>query len=241
MTSGSPTLHGQRLLVADANEMRRQAIAQVLTGIGAVTELASTLHQALDLLESADFHGVVLGERLGDGDGTVLARAIRTSPALFELRLVIVSSAAPPAGIDAACAWPVSPERLAAALTEPVIRDTTETAEAPVLDLAELESIAGGMTVELVAMLRRFAGQAKQLATEAVAAATDLDTEAAQGRAHALKGAAFSAGAMRLGRAARAFEVAVATADWDTAGEVDLIGEATALAAAIQELPEPTA
>lgn len=240
MTSGPPALYGRRLLVADANEMRRQTIARALTGIGAVTELASTLHQALDLLESADFHGVVLGERLGDGDGTVLARAIRTSPALFELRLVIISSAAPPEGIDTACAWPVSPESLAAALTEPASRDTAETTEAPILDLAELESIAGGMTVELVDMLRRFAGQAKQLAIEAVSAASDLDTEAAQSRAHALKGAAFSAGAMRLGRAARAFEVAVATSDWDTAAGVDLIGEATALATAIAELPEPT-
>lgn len=241
MTSGSPTLHGRRLLVADANAMRREAIARILTEIGAFAELASTLHQALDLLEASDFHGVILGERLGDGDGTVLARAIRTSPALFELRLVIVSSAAPPEGIDAACAWPVSPESLASALTGPASGNAGETAEAPILDLAELESIAGGMTPELVAMLRRFAGQARQLATEAMAAATDLDSEAAQGRAHALKGAAFSAGAMRLGRAARAFEVAVAVSDWDTATEVDLIGEATALAGAILELPEPPA
>ena len=241
MTSASPGLHGQRLLVVDANAARRETIARVLTDIGAVAELASTLHQALDLLEETDFNGVILGERLGDGDGTVLARAIRTSPALFDLRLVIVSSAAPPEGIDAACAWPVSPEELAAAITGPISRSAGETTEAPVLDLAELESIAGGMTIELVAMLRRFGGQAKQLAMEAMAAATDLDTEAAQGRAHALKGAAFSAGAMRLGRAARAFEVAVATSDWDTAAEVDLVGEATALAMAIQALPEPAA
>ena len=241
MTSDFPALQGRRLLVADANAARREAIAGMLNGIGAVAELASTLHQALDILEASEFDGVILGERLGDGDGTVLARAIRTSPALFELRLVIVSSAAPPEGIDAACAWPVSPEELAVAFTETASRREEETSDAPVLDLAELESIAGGMTIELVGMLKRFAGQAEHLATEAMTAATDHDSEAAQGRAHALKGAAFSAGAMRLGRAARSFETAVAKSDWDTAARVDLVGEAQALAQAIEALPEPAA
>ena len=241
MTSSAPALHGRRLLVADANAARRETIAGLLNGIGAVAELASTLHRALDILEAAEFDGVILGERLGDGDGTVLARAIRTSPALFELRLVIVSSAAPPEGIDAACAWPVTLEDLSVAFTETASRSPEETSDAPVLDLAELESIAGGMTVELAGMLKRFAGQAEHLATEAMTAATDHDSEAAQGRAHALKGAAFSAGAMRLGRAARSFESAVAKSDWDTAARVDLVGEALALAKAIEALPEPVA
>ncbi len=242
MSTNSQALAGLRVLVVDADPDRADAIAGMLSGAGAATATASALNQALDLLETADpgFDGVVLGERLSDGSGPVLARAIRTSPPLFDLRLVLMANGPPAEGIDVACAWPATAEALVAAITGPASTPAAVAVDDPILDLAELESIAGGMTVELLAMLRRFADQAPMLAAEAMAAAGDADTHAAQGRAHALKGAALSAGAMRLGRAAQSFEKAAAAADWATASAIDLAGEAQTLARAIRGLPEPS-
>lgn len=242
MSTNSLALAGRRVLVVDADPGRADAIARILSGAGAVAATASALHQALDLLETADpgFDGVVLGERLADGSGPVLARAIRTSPLLFDPRLVLLADGPPAEGIDVFCPWPATAEALVAAITGPASAPAAVAADDPILDLAELESIAGGMTVELLAMLRRFADQAPTLAAEAMASAGDADAHAAPGRAHALKGAAFSAGAMRLGRAAHSFEKAAAAADWATASSIDLAGEARALARAIRDLPEPS-
>lgn len=242
MNAKSQALAGRRVLVVDGDAGRAATVAGMLIGLGATAATASALHEALDLLEGADspFDAAILGERIDDGTGPVLARAIRTSPLLFDVRLVILAAAPPAEGIDVACPWPSSPQALVAALVGPVGIAAPEAAsEAPVLDLEELESIAGGMTIELIRMLRRFAGQAQTLAAETMAAAAARDAAVAQGQAHALKGAAFSAGATRLGRAAQAFEKAAAGADWTAASSIDLPAEARALAQAIAALPEP--
>lgn len=242
MNAKSQALAGRRVLVVDGDAGRAAAVAGMLTGLEATAATASALHEALDLLEGADppFDAAILGDRIADGAGPVLARAIRTSPLLFDLRLVMLAAGPSAEGIDVACPWPATAEALVAALVGPVSSAAPETpSEAPVLDLDELESIAGGMTAELIRMLRRFSGQAQKLAADAMAAADATDAAAAQGQAHALKGAAFSAGAMRLGRAAQSFEKAAAAADWATASAIDLPAEARALAQAIAVLPEP--
>jgi HPt (histidine-containing phosphotransfer) domain-containing protein len=243
MSTASQILAGRRVLVVDPDASRADRIAEMLSAAGAVAEVAAALHRALDLLEAAEpaFDGAIVAERLSDAEGVVFARAVRTSPQLFDLRLVMLAGGAPPEGIDVACAWPATAERLAAAITDPPPTHAAASAgEAPVLDLSELESIAGGLTVELTAMLRRFADQAQKMASDTMAAAYATDTHAAKSRAHALKGAALSAGATRLGRAAQAFEAAATTADWATASSIDLLGEARAMAQAILALPEPT-
>lgn len=234
-------LSGRRVLVVDADADRAGAVAGLLERIGAAVETASALHEALDVLEAAEaaFDAAVLADRIADAAGAVLARAIRTSPLLFDLRLVILAEGRPPEGVDIACPWPAGPEALAAAIVGPAMVVPPEAADDAVLDLAELESIAGGMTGELNAMLRRFAGQARTLAADAEAAARAADARTAKDRAHALKGAAFSAGAMRLGRAAQAFEAAAKAADWTAATGIDLVAEAEALAAAVEALPGP--
>lgn len=242
MNAKSQALAGRRVLVVDGEAGRAAAVAGILIGLEAIVATASALHEALDLLEGADppFDGAILGDRIEDGAGPVLARAIRTSPLLFDLRLVMLAAGPPADGIDVVCPWPSTAEALVAALVGPVSIAAPETVpEAPVLDLEELESIAGGMTAELIRMLRRFAGQAQKLAADAMAAAAAADAVAAQGQAHALKGAAFSAGAMRLGHAAQSFEKAAAASDWTAASAIALPAEARALARAIEALPEP--
>ncbi|MSP50261.1 MAG: hypothetical protein EXQ95_13170 [Alphaproteobacteria bacterium] len=242
MNTSFRALAGRRVLVIDADSPRAEAVIRMLTAAGAAAEAATALHQALDLLEAAEpaFDGAIIGERLADGDGAALARAIRTTPLLFDLRLVILAAGTPPWGIDVACAWPATPESLTAAIVGPTSPVAQPTTEAPVLDLVELESIAGGLTAELTGMLRRFADRAQEAAGAAMAAAVATDAGVAKGLAHTLKGAAFSAGAMRLGQAARSFEAAAAAADWEAAAAIDLPGEARALAQAIHALPKPT-
>ncbi len=242
MSTISPALSGRRVLTVDGDAERAATVAGLLAGLGAIATTASALHETLDLLETADppFEAAILGERLADGAPSVLARAIRTSPLLLDLRVVMLAAGPPGDGIDVACPWPATAEELTLAILGPVSAPAAAAEiEAAVLDLEELESIAGGMTIEIVRMLRRFAGQAQKLAAEAMAAAADADAEAAQGKAHALKGAAFSAGAMRLGRAAQSFEKAITASDWITASAIDLPSEAAALARAIAGLPEP--
>ena len=242
MSPLSSDLAGRRVLVVDGDAARAAAVASVLTGLGASAAIASGLHEALDVLESADppLLAVVTGERLADGTAAVLARAIRTSPLLFDLRVVVLAGGQTADGIDVACPWPATAAALAAAIVGPVSTGTADDLpEAPILDLEELESIAGGMTVEILGMLRRFAEHAQKLAAEAMTAVAKAHAEAAQGKAHALKGSAFSAGAMRLGRAAQSFEKAAAASDWATASAIDLPSEARALAQAIADLREP--
>ncbi|MBM3535705.1 MAG: hypothetical protein FJX60_22060 [Alphaproteobacteria bacterium] len=233
MSTSSAALSGRRVLVVDADDDRARTIAATLAAAGGTIDTASDIHRALDLLEEAEpaFAGVLIAERLADADGVVLARAVRTSPLLCNLRLVALAAGTPSEEFDVACGWPTTPASLIASLVNPPpTSGAAPEGAAPVLDLAELESIAGGLTAELAGMLRRFADQAQRMAAEAMAAASATDAPAAKGYAHALKGAAFSAGAMRLGRAAKSFEAAAAAADWPTASSIDLVREARDLA-----------
>ena len=238
MDSPPRALAGRRILVVDADQHRARSVADLLASDGAFSHAASALHEALDLLEDADppFDAAIVADRFADADGVVLARAIRTSPLLFDVRVVILDREAPPEGFDTACIWPASPEMLAAAVTGPISARVDQAVSAPVLDLAELESILGGLTPDLVDMLQRFARQARGLANDATNAALRRDAVAVHDHAHALKGAAFSAGATRLGRAAQSLEAAAAAADWDTAAAIDLMSEVESLTETISDL-----
>ena len=243
MNDGFHGIAGLRVLVVEADDAVADALGELLGELGALAATASALDEALDRLEAADppFHAAIIGRRLDDGGPALLARAIRTSPLLFDLRVVVLDESAIPEGGDVACPWPAAPAAVAAALVGPITAHAPAESEAPVLDLDELEAIAGGLTPEIVRMLQRFAAQAQALAHDAMAAAAAADPAAAQSRAHALKGAALSAGAIRLGRAAHALETAAAALDWETAAAIDLAAEVGALAAAIGRLSDPPA
>jgi HPt (histidine-containing phosphotransfer) domain-containing protein len=230
--SGKP-LSGHRVLVAGCDTAIRAVVAEV-DALGAVAEAVTLIHHALDLLEEAvqPYSAVLVADALDDADGTALIRAIRGSPLLIgEVRVAaladgplsetadIVLRGADAAALIQAIAAPLPPR--------------TDPASAPVLDLDALTAIAGGLTGDVRAMLSRFASQARDLATAATTAAAGQDSVTAANRAHDLRGAAMSAGAIRLGRFAELFERAATNGDWPATAAIELVQEAEDLAAEI--------
>jgi HPt (histidine-containing phosphotransfer) domain-containing protein len=232
MTGGARPLAGLRILLA-GRDASLDALIGEIDALGARAEAATRIHDVLDLLEAADppFSAVLVANHLDDADGAALARAIRGSPVLGGLRVAALADGRIAREVDVVLQG-TDAAALITAIVEPVPMPR-DAEPAPVLDLEELASIAGGLSEDLRAILDRFAGQALDLARSATAAAAAKETAAAERSAHSLKGAALSAGAIRLGQAAAAFERAAAVDDWPTAAEIDLIGEAEVLAYAI--------
>jgi HPt (histidine-containing phosphotransfer) domain-containing protein len=210
MLDDMPSLAGLRLLIADSDAARAAEIAGSLAALGATVEATRGVNPALDLLESADpgFDGLLVADRLIDGAGVTLARAVRTSMLAAEPRLVRMDHGVAGEDFDAWLLWPAGPEAIVAALSGGNGSSAAE-GEASDLDLAELEAIAGELTEDLLAMLRRFVALAEELVAAIGAAIAEGRSEDALAHAHSLKGSAFSAGAIRLGRAARDLESAV--------------------------------
>jgi HPt (histidine-containing phosphotransfer) domain-containing protein len=226
-------LDGLRVLIAGRDAAISGVLAQV-GALGALTEAATRIDDALDLLEESihPYSAVLVADALDDADGMALVRAIRGSPLLIgEVRVAaltdgplsdtadIVLAGADAAALVQAIAAPLPPRN--------------DPARAPVLDLDALRAIAGGLNGDVWSMLTRFAGQARQLAEAASSAAAAQDGVAAASRAHDLRGAALSAGALRLGLLAERFERAATGGDWPTTAAIELVQEAEDLAAAI--------
>lgn len=234
------SLSGRRLLIADSDADRAGEIALSLAALGASAETTDGVNAALDLLESAEpcFDGLLVAERLADGDGATLARAVRTSMLPAEPHLVRLDHDAAGDEFDACLRWPAAAEALIAAVSGGRAVAMAEGA-APDLDLAELEAIAGALTEDLLAMLRRFALLAEDLVRRIDAALVASRTEEVLALAHSLKGSAFSAGAIRLGRAARDLESAVKESRADPRAVDDLADATRCLAAAVGALRLP--
>jgi len=240
MLDDMTSLAGRRLLIADPDAARAAEILLSLVALGAAVETADGVNTALDLLESAEpcFDGVLIADRLADGDGPTLARAVRTSMLPADPRLVSLDRDAAGEDFDAGLRWPVPAEKLVSALSGGSSAILAE-GEAPDLDLAELEAIAGELTEDLLAMLHRFAALAEDLVGRIDAALAGARTEEVLALAHSLKGSAFSAGAIRLGRAARDLESAVKEDRIDPRAVEDLADATRCLARAIGALRLP--
>ncbi|UKJ74101.1 ATP-binding protein [Azospirillum brasilense] len=133
------------------------------------------------------------------------------------------------AGMDDYIAKPVTLRQLAAALNralgegsaaapdEPPAAEPAATAE-QTLDLDHVRTTFGGFDAASLDMLDFFLETTRPLLDEAAAALQRCDLEAVRGTAHTLAGAARTAGANRLGRAASALELAAHCGDPDGAG-----------------------
>jgi signal transduction histidine kinase/CheY-like chemotaxis protein/HPt (histidine-containing phosphotransfer) domain-containing protein len=88
---------GRRVLVVDDNETNRRVIAEILRGGDYEVETAASAIEALSVLERAagtdsGFQAVLMDHRMPGIDGLELARRIRATPAIAELRLILYSS-----------------------------------------------------------------------------------------------------------------------------------------------------
>jgi CheY-like chemotaxis protein/anti-sigma regulatory factor (Ser/Thr protein kinase) len=92
----APT-EGRRVLVVDDNETNRRVIAELLAGTDYEVETAGSAIEALSVLQraaeaGAGFQAVVTDHRMPGIDGLELARRVRATDGIAELRLVLYSS-----------------------------------------------------------------------------------------------------------------------------------------------------
>jgi len=95
-TAAAPA-EGRRVLVVDDNETNRQVIAEILRAANYEVETAASAIEAWSVLDRAanadsGFQVVLTDHRMPGIDGLELARRIRATPAIAELRLVLYSS-----------------------------------------------------------------------------------------------------------------------------------------------------
>jgi CheY-like chemotaxis protein len=88
---------GRRVLVVDDSETNRRVIAEILRAADYEVETAASAIEALSVLERAaedgePLHAVLTDHRMPGIDGLELARRIRATPAIAQLRLVLYSS-----------------------------------------------------------------------------------------------------------------------------------------------------
>ncbi|MBX3702335.1 MAG: response regulator [Steroidobacteraceae bacterium] len=88
---------GRRVLVVDDSDTNRRVIAEILRAAEYEVESAASAIEALSALEraaesGAGFQAVLTDHRMPGIDGIELARRIRATPAIAELRLVLYSS-----------------------------------------------------------------------------------------------------------------------------------------------------
>jgi two-component system sensor histidine kinase/response regulator len=88
---------GRRVLVVDDNDTNRRVIGEILAGADFEVEMAASAIEALSVLQraaetGAGFQAVVTDHRMPGIDGLELARRIRATEGISELRLVLYSS-----------------------------------------------------------------------------------------------------------------------------------------------------
>jgi CheY-like chemotaxis protein len=77
------------LLVVEQDPLRREAILGALKDDGVELDAVSSAAEALSMLRSRPYHGVVLDLDLPDMDGIALLREIRNDPALADIPTVV--------------------------------------------------------------------------------------------------------------------------------------------------------
>ncbi|MEQ9331313.1 ATP-binding protein [Thalassobaculum sp.] len=236
------------VLVAEDNETNQVVIRQMLARMGFACELADNGRIALDMLAAdGGGYGLLLTDfNMPEMDGFELARAIRRREAGTGSRLPIVALTADAlagteeacleAGMDGYLTKPVDSRRLgimlaghlpqALALRRPAATGPEPASEPTVgadwdpdiFDPAPLTETFGGLdreATDLIVGASESWGPRIETIGTALAAG---DLPAARGAAHALKGAALSVGAARLGRIASDIQDMLDAGDTEMAG-----------------------
>lgn len=217
------------ILVAEDNETNRLVIRKLLGRLGYACDMAENGRVALDMLRRPG-HGLLLTDfNMPEMDGRDLTRAIRDTEAREGLgRLPIIALTADAmadaeadclaAGMDAYLTKPVESARLAALLAAslPAAADlrgseADPTQEAPpsppawdpeIFDPTTLGGNGADLDAEALELIESAAADWTAKVRQIKAALSESELDKARGVTHALKGAALSVGANRLGRIA---------------------------------------
>lgn len=218
---------GALVLVAEDNETNQIVIRQMLSKMGFACEVAANGRIALEQFDRSG-HGLLLTDfNMPEMDGFELARRIRETESPDGPRLPIIALTADAiagteeacleAGMDAYLTKPIDSHKLGRALAQylPValdlrlLADTAAPSEQPaapahdwdpdIFDPATLGAAFGGLDQEAKDLIKSASDAWVEKVTAINTALASGDSKAARDVAHALKGAALSVGANRLG------------------------------------------
>ncbi len=227
---------GALVLVAEDNATNQQVVRRLLGRLGFAHEMARDGQEALEMYRRGG-HAMVLTDcHMPRLDGFALATAIRRDEAQAGAgaRIPIVAVTADviqgtdrqctEAGMDAVLTKPLRIAELRDALHARLpaalpLRRRPGAAEAPppALDLAQLSETFGGLGAEAREFATGFAADAGGMIGALEGALAARDARRARAEAHALKGAARSVGAARLGDVAAAVQDCIDRGDLEDA------------------------
>jgi two-component system sensor histidine kinase/response regulator len=234
------------VLVAEDNLTNQVVIRRLLSQRGYAHEIAGNGVAALRLYEqNPDAYGMLLTDfHMPEMDGFALAREVRRHEAGSDRRLPIVALTADAlpgteqrcleAGMDGYLTKPIDSKALTATLEKFVpqalaLRQRAGAAPTPapprsapsidpeILDLAHLSEMFGGINDDARDFLLDFVGDVPRMISEINDGLVAGDGPQAREATHALKGAARSAGAGRLGQIASELQDRLDDSDLDKA------------------------
>jgi signal transduction histidine kinase/CheY-like chemotaxis protein/HPt (histidine-containing phosphotransfer) domain-containing protein len=255
---------GVAILVAEDNATNQLVVKRLLDQRGYAHEMADNGALALAALEGRNFGLLLTDFHMPEMDGFELTAAVRAREAergLPRLPIVALTADALPgteqkcldAGMDGYLTKPIDSKKLTATLERflPAAaalrrRPEAKAAAAPkaaepavdpaIFERERLAEMFGGWTGDAKTFFNDFLGGVPAMIAKVDAALADADAPAAREAAHAIKGAARSMGAVRLGQLASDLQDVLDAGDLDTAG---LLGPM--LAPTLDELAAATA
>lgn len=221
---------GQRVLLAEDNEINRQVAGELLSGLGLEVVMAENGRVALQRLQAGPIDLVLMDVQMPELDGIEATRLIKQDARLAKLPVVALTAHAMAsdrerflaAGMDDYLAKPIDERALVRALSRWLKREAreraTETAGAanrasageqlpalPGIDVDAALARVNGKQALLFKLLQEFRQRHRHSAAR-LAELLPQDRDAALALAHTLKGAAATLGANGVADAARELE-----------------------------------
>jgi two-component system sensor histidine kinase/response regulator len=254
-------IRGARLLLVEDNELNRHVAKGLLSNCGVDLKICNNGQEAVDLLQTERFDGVLMDVQMPVLDGIEATRILRSRKALDDLPIIAMTAHAMEserqrcldAGMNDHIAKPIDPDRLLAVLAHWVRPRQAEPAplaespgpatgqqsvgmmEIPGLEVDQaLERVMGN--VELyVQLLEIFVADNLETSAAIAQALRDADRNTAARLAHTVKGTSGSIGAVNLFESARKLEEAIRQGDGEAPLLEDFTGQLSRLLKQVRE------
>jgi two-component system, sensor histidine kinase and response regulator len=237
-------IRGANLLLVEDNEINRQVAQEMLEGFGLDVTTAENGEEAIELLNQAQFDGVLMDMQMPVMDGVTATRLIRKNPHFSNLPIIALTANVMvseqkefmEAGITDYIGKPIDPDRLVATLAK-WVRPTRAAESTPVgqavqtsapqalpdlpgVNVSESVRRMGGNVALYCALLDKFRVKEKNIANAIREALAADDRITAERLAHTLRGIAGTLGAKILQELASLLESSIKKGE---SGEVDTL------------------